>query len=340
MRKILITGGAGFIGSNFVHYWLEKHPSDFIINLDALKYSGNLENLKDIENNPKYKFIQGDISNFETVDGVVKAGVDVIVNFAAQTHVDRSLYSLHEFIESNIIGVKNLLEAAKKYNIKRFHQISTDEVFGDLPLNSKEKFTPDTPLKPRNEYAASKAAAEHFVMAYFHTSNLPVTISNCTNNVGPYQYPEKFLPVAITNLLENKKVPVYGSGKYIRDWMYVLDHCWGIDLVLEKGILGESYLMGSSHGEITNIDLLKMLLKLMGKGEEYIEHVEDRPGHDRKYAVDWSKMKKLGWEPKYSLEESVKLTVNWYKKNQDWWKKIKSGEYRKYYEKNYGSRKK
>ncbi|MBI4099623.1 dTDP-glucose 4,6-dehydratase [Candidatus Microgenomates bacterium] len=336
--KLLVTGGAGFIGSNFVHYWISEHPNDFVVNLDALKYSGNLENLKDIETKPNYQFVKGDISNFGVVDNVVKNGIDVIVNFAAQTHVDRSLNSMYEFIESNVTGVKNLLEAAKKYEIKRFHQISTDEVFGELPLNSPEKFTPDSPLQPRNEYAASKAAAEHFVMAYFHTSKLPVTISNCTNNIGPYQYPEKAVPLAVTNFLEGKKFPLYGSGLYIRDWLYVWDHCHGIDLVLQKGVLGESYLMGSSHKEITNLDLLKMILKLMGKGEEFIEHVADRPGHDTKYAVDWTKMKKLGWAPKYSLEESIKLTIEWYTKNKDWWQKIKSGEYKKYYESNYGHR--
>jgi len=246
---------------------------------------------------------------------------------------------MYEFIESNVTGTKNLLEAAKKYQIKRFHQISTDEVFGELPLNSPEKFTAESPLLPRNEYAASKAAAEHFAMAYFHTSNLPVTISNCTNNIGPNQYPEKFLPVVITNILEGKKVPVYGTGLYIRDWMYVWDHCHGIDIVLQKGISGQNYLMGSSHKEITNIDLLRMILKLMGKGEEFIEYVADRPGHDTRYAVDWSKIKKLGWAPKYSLEESIDLTIKWYTDNQTWWKKIKSGEYKSYYEKNYSQRK-
>lgn len=336
--KLLVTGGAGFIGSNFIHYWLQEHPNDFIVNLDALKYSGNLENLKDIEKNANYQFIKGDISNFTVVENVVKNNIDVIVNFAAQTHVDRSLNSMYEFIESNVTGVKNLLEASKKYQIKRFHQISTDEVFGDLPLNTPEKFTADSPLRPRNEYAASKAAAEHFVMAYFHTSHLPVTISNCTNNIGPYQYPEKALPLAITNFLEDKKFPLYGTGLYVRDWMYVWDHCHGIDIVLQKGIPGESYLMGSSHKEITNLELLKMLLELMGKGEDLIEHVNDRPGHDTRYAVDWSKIKKLGWKPKYTLEESIKLTITWYTENQSWWRKIKSGEYKNYYEKNYSNR--
>lgn len=336
--KLLVTGGAGFIGSNFVHYWLKEHPKDFVVNLDALNYSGNLDNLQDIENSHNYQFVKGDISNWDTVDSVVKEGVDVIVNFAAQTHVDRSLHSMYEFIESNITGVKNLLEAAKKHEIKRYHQISTDEVFGELPLSSKEKFSADTPLKPRNEYAASKAAAEHFVMAYFHTWKLPVTISNCTNNIGPYQYPEKAVPLAITNFLEGKKFPLYGTGLYIRDWMYVWDHCHGIDLILQKGVLGQSYLMGSSHREITNLDLIKMILKLMGKGEEFIEYVADRPGHDTKYAVDWTKMKKLGWAPKYSLEESIKLTIKWYTEHKAWWQKIKSGKYREYYESNYSHR--
>ncbi|OGG07090.1 dTDP-glucose 4,6-dehydratase [Candidatus Gottesmanbacteria bacterium RIFCSPHIGHO2_01_FULL_42_12] len=331
--KLLVTGGAGFIGSNFIHYWLKKYPKDFIINIDALKYSGNLENHTDIEKNPNYKFVKVDIAKANDVETVVKqGGIDVIVNFAAQTHVDRALYYSYEFIESNVIGVKNLLEAAKLHGVKRYHQISTDEVYGDLPLFSKEKFKETTPLLPRNEYAATKAAAEHLVMAYFHTHKLPVTISNCTNNIGPNQYPEKFLPLAITNILEGKKVPLYGSGKYVRDWLYVLDHCRGIDLVIHKGKVGESYIMGSDHTEITNIALLKLLLKQMGRGEDLIEHVTDRPGHDRKYAVDWSKIKKLGWRPIYSLEESLNLTVKWYTENPSWWKKIKSGEFRKHFE--------
>jgi len=333
--KILITGGAGFIGSNFVHYWLEKHPQDEVVNIDGLKYSGNLDNLEDLKNNPRHQFIKADICDYAEIDKIVEDGVDVIVHFAAQSHVDRSIENAYEFINSNIVGTKNLLEAAKKYQIKRFHQISTDEVFGDLELDSKDKFRPDSPLRPRNEYAATKAGAEHLVMAYFHTYGLPVTISNCTNNIGPYQYPEKFLPLAITNILENKKVPLYGTGLYVRDWLYVTDHCTGIDIILEKGKVGESYLIGSDHDEITNLDLLKKLLKNMGKGEELIEHVKDRPGHDRKYAVDSSKIKELGWRPEYDLDRAIDATVKWYVENEEWWKKIKSGKFREDYERLY-----
>ncbi len=334
--KLLVTGGCGFIGSNFIHYWMKKYPKDFIVNLDALKYSGNLDNLKDIQDNPNYKFIKGDICERSVVESVIEDGIEVIVNFAAQTHVDLALHNPRDFIDSNIIGVKNLLEAAKTFGIKRFHQISTDEVFGDLPLDSKDKFTEESQLHARNEYAAAKASAEHFVTAYFHTYGLPATISNCTNNIGPYQYPEKFLPLAITNVLEGKKIPIYGSGKYVRDWLYVDDHCSAVDLILKKGKPGERYLIGSSHREITNIDLMKMMLKIMGKGEEFIEHVTDRPGHDVKYAVDSSKMHRLGWKPKYNLEEALQLTVKWYVGNEQWWRKIKSGEYRKNYELIYG----
>lgn len=330
--KLLVTGGAGFIGSNFVRYWLNNHPKDFIVNLDALKYSGNLENLIGLDKKTNYQFIKCDICDRKAVENVVKEGVEVIVNFAAETHVDLSLYNPYEFIDTNILGTKSLLDAAAKYKIKRFHQISTDEVFGDLPFESYKKFNEETPLNPRNEYAASKAAAEHFVMAYFHTYGLPVTISNCTNNIGPYQYPEKFLPLAITNVLERKKIPLYGSGKNIRDWLYVEDHCQAIEVILKKGQVGESYLIGSDHDEITNLELLKMVLKIIGKTLDYVEKVKDRPGHDRKYAVDWSKIKQLGWKPCHSLDQSVQLTVDWYINNEKWWKKIKSGRYKKNYD--------
>ncbi|HJZ05690.1 dTDP-glucose 4,6-dehydratase [Candidatus Amesbacteria bacterium RIFCSPHIGHO2_01_FULL_48_32] len=334
--KVLITGGAGFIGSNIVHYWLDNYPKDIVINLDALKYSGNLDNLRDIEKSPKYKFYHSDISRYDEIEPIFKQGVDVVVNFAAQTHVDRSLYEPNEFINSNIIGTRNLLEACLKYQVKRFHQISTDEVFGDLAINDKHKFTAETLLNPSNEYAASKASAEMFIMAYLHTHHLPATISNCTNNIGPYQYPEKFVPLAITNILEGKKVPVYGTGKNIRDWIYVIDHCRAIDVILKKGKPGERYLIGSDHREINNIQLLSKIIKVMDIPGDWMEFVTDRPGHDRKYAVDWTKIGKLGWKPKYSLDQSIRLTVEWYMKNTRWWKKIKSGEYRKAYEKIYG----
>lgn len=336
--KILVTGGAGFIGSNFIHYWLKKYPGDQVINVDALKYAGNLENLKDIENNPNYSFVKADISKINELEAAFKNGVDIVVNFAAQTHVDRSLYDPYEFINTNIIGTKNLLELSYKHKVSRFHQISTDEVFGDLALDSKDKFSEKTLLDPSNEYSATKAAAEMLAMSYWHTYGLPMTISNCTNNIGPYQYPEKFMPLAITNVMEGKKIPVYGTGENVRDWLYVEDHCSAIDLILKKGKPGERYMIGSDHREISNIELVKKILKAMGKEGDWMEFVTDRLGHDRKYAVNWAKIEKLGWKPKYKLEDSIRLTVEWYMKSQDWWKKIKSGEFRKHYEKVYGNR--
>lgn len=336
MRKILVTGGAGFIGSNFIHYWLKNHPEDFVINFDALKYSGNLENLLSVQKHPNYNFIKGDICDRDDVEAAIKMEVNWIVNFAAQTHVDLALYTSYEFIKTNVIGTKNLLDAASRHQVERFHQISTDEVFGDLPLNSTEKFTDQSPLRPNNEYAASKAAAEMFVLAYAHTYQLPVTISNATNNLGPYQYPEKLVPLAITNVLEGKKIPVYGQGRHIRDWLYVEDHCRAIDLILEKGKVGERYLIGSNHQGITNLDLIKKILKVLGKDESFIEFVPDRLGHDLKYAVGSTKTQNLGWQPKFDLDQTVELTVNWYRQNEDWWKKIKSGEYRKNYQMIYG----
>lgn len=334
--KILVTGGAGFIGSNFIHYWLKKHPDDKVINLDALKYAGNLENLRDVEDNPNYSFVKADISKIEELEPVFKDGVDTVVNFAAQTHVDRTFYDPYEFINTNVVGTKNLLELSYKYKVPRFHQISTDEVFGDLALNSKDKFTETTLLKPSNEYSATKASAEMLVMAYNFTYKLFTTISNCTNNIGPYQYPEKLVPLAITNVMEDKKIPVYGTGQNIRDWLYVEDHCSAIDLILKKGKSGERYMIGSDHEEITNIQLIKKILKIMKKEGDWMEFVTDRLGHDRKYAVDWTKIKKLGWKPKCKLEDSIRLTVEWYMNNEAWWKKIKSGEFKEHYTKTYG----
>lgn len=334
--KILVTGGAGFIGSNFIHYWLKKYSKDQVINLDALKYAGNLENLKSVEKNSHYSFVKADISKFGELEPVFKKGVDIVVNFAAQTHVDRSLYDPYEFINTNIVGTKNLLELSYKYKIKRFHQVSTDEVFGDLALNSKDKFSEKTLLKPSNEYSATKAAAEMLTMAYNFTYKLPTTISNCTNNIGPYQYPEKLMPLAITNIMEGKKVPIYGTGKNVRDWLFVTDHCSAIDLILKKGKIGERYMIGSDHEEISNIQLIKKIIKVMKKDGEWMEFVTDRLGHDRKYAVDWSKIRKLGWKPKHKLDDSIRLTVEWYMNNEAWWKKIKSGEFRKHYIKIYG----
>ena len=333
--RILVTGGAGFIGSNFILYWFKKYPQDRILNLDKLTYAGNLENLKSIEKNPNYAFVKGDICDLPLVDSIIKKyQIDTIIHFAAESHVDRSIIDPAPFIKTNIEGTYVLLEAALKNKIKRFHHISTDEVFGALPLNSKEKFNEKTPYNPRSPYSASKASSDHLVRAYHITYSLPTTISNCSNNYGPYQFPEKLIPLAITNIIEGKKVPIYGDGLYVRDWLYVEDHCRALDLILHKGKIGETYFIGGLTEDIANIEVIKKILKIMGKDESYIELVKDRPGHDRRYAIDWSKINhELGWRPKVNFDTGLKLTINWYLKNQDWWKKIKSGEYQKYYKK-------
>lgn len=335
MSKLLITGGAGFIGSNFILYWLEKYPQDKIINLDKLTYAGNLENLKSIENNPNYKFIQADINDPKAVDKAM-LGVDIVVHFAAESHVDRSIMDPAPFIKTNVEGTYVLLQAAIKHKIKRFHHISTDEVFGELELNSQQKFTLLSAYNPRSPYSASKAASDHLVRSYYYTYGLPVTISNCSNNFGPYQFPEKLIPLAITNLIEGKKIPVYGDGLHVRDWLYVEDHCRAIDLILNKGKVGQTYLIGGLDKDISNLEVARKILKIMGKSEEYLEFVADRPGHDRRYAIDWSQTKKeLGWQPQYSFDEALIKTVHWYKKHQDWWKRVKTGEYLKYYKQQY-----
>jgi len=321
--KLLVTGGAGFIGSNFILYWLKKYPQDKIINLDKLTYAGNLENLKSIEKNPNYEFVQGDICDPKLVNSLTEK-VDTIVHFAAESHVDRSIFDPAPFIKTNIEGTYVLLESAFKNKVKRFHHISTDEVFGALELNSTTKFNDLSPYNPHSPYSASKASSDHLVRAYFDTYQLPITISNCSNNFGPFQFPEKLIPLAITNLIEGKKVPVYGDGLYVRDWLYVEDHCKAIDLILQKGKVGETYLVGGLTEDIANIEIVKRILKIMGKDEVQIEYVKDRPGHDRRYAVDWSKInKKLGWKPEYGFDEYLEQTVNWYKNNQEWWRRIK-----------------
>jgi len=321
--KLLVTGGAGFIGSYFILYWLKKYPQDKIINLDKLTYAGNLENLKSVEKNPNYEFIQGDICDSKLVNSLTEK-VDTIVHFAAESHVDRSILDPAPFIKTNIEGTYVLLESALKNKVKRFHHISTDEVFGALKLNSAIKFNDLSPYNPHSPYSASKASSDHLVRAYFDTYQLPITISNCSNNFGPFQFPEKLIPLAITNLIEGKKVPVYGDGLYVRDWLYVEDHCKAIDLILQKGKVGETYLVGGLTEDIANIEIVKRILKIMGKDEVQIEYVKDRPGHDRRYAVDWSKInKKLGWKPEYGFDEYLEQTVNWYKNNQEWWRRIK-----------------
>jgi len=333
--KLLITGGAGFIGSNFIHYILKNYPEDEIVNLDSLTYCGNLENLKEIENNPKYKFIKGDICNVELVDGLVKQ-CDAIIHLAAESHVDRSILDPGPFVNTNILGTATLLNAAIKYGNKRFHHVSTDEVFGSLGPTGF--FNEKTPYDPHSPYSASKAASDHLVRAYFHTYQLPITITNCSNNYGPYQFPEKLIPLFVTNLLQGKKVPLYGDGLNIRDWLYVGDHCQAIDVVLRKGKIGETYCVGGNE-EKTNLEITHQVLKILGFNKDKIEQVADRKGHDLRYAIDATKIKKeLGWEPKHEFNQALKETVDWYKDNQDWWKRIKSGEYLKYYKTQYGEK--
>lgn len=336
--KLLVTGGAGFIGSNFILYWLKNYPQDLITNFDKLTYAGNLENLKEVEENPSYKFIQGDVCDINAVEKAMQ-GVNVVVHFAAESHVDRSIDKPSDFIMTNVVGTQVILDAALKNKITKFHHISTDEVYGQLDLKDLGKFNERTLYSPRSPYSASKAGSDHLVRAYHHTYNLPITISNCSNNFGPYQFPEKLIPLAITNLLEGKKVPVYGDGLYVRDWLYVEDHCRAIDLILKKGKAGETYCVGGLTEDINNLEVIKKILKILGKDEDQIEFVKDRLGHDRKYAIDWTKIKsELGWEPMHDFNEWLEKTIEWYKNNQEWWKEVKSGEYQNYYKKHYESR--
>jgi len=332
----LVTGGAGFIGSNFIHYWLKNHPGDFIVNLDKLTYAGNPDNLKDIENNPNYSFIKGDICDPQIVKKAMK-NVDIIVHFAAESHVDRSIIDPSIFVKTNVLGTQVLLNEAIRAKVRRFHHISTDEVFGALDLDDPQRFTENTAYSPRSPYSASKAAADHLVRAYYITYKLPVTITNCADNFGPFQYPEKLISLSITNILEGKKVPIYGDGLYVRDWLYVEDHCRAIDLVIAKGKVGETYLIGADS-DMANIDLVKRLLVIMGKDEKMIEYVKDRPGHDRRYAIDSTKIKnELGWKPVFDLEKALGETVAWYKNNNSWWQKLKNKSYMDYYNKQYKS---
>jgi len=320
MKKILVTGGAGFIGSNFIRYWFKNNPNDFIINLDKLTYAGNLESLKDISNNSNYKFVQGDICDFDLVNKLTKE-IDLIIHFAAESHVDRSIENSSDFIKTNIDGTRVLLESARINGGIRFHHISTDEVFGSLDLNDK-KFNELTPYDPRSPYSASKSASDHLVRAYYHTYNLPITISNCSNNYGPYQFPEKLIPLFITNLLSGKKVPVYGSGENIRDWIHVDDHNRGVEVIVKNGKIGETYCLGGGN-EVKNIKITEMILSKLGFGSEMIEFVGDRLGHDFRYAIDFSKAQKnLAWMPKINFEEGLDETISWYKKNISWWQNI------------------
>ena len=333
--KLLVTGGAGFIGSNFILYWMKKYPKDKVVNLDKLTYAGNLENLREIENLPNYRFVKGDICDPKIVNKVMES-INIVVSFAAESHVDRSILNPAEFVMTNVVGTQVLLDAAIQHKVEHFHHVSTDEVFGALKLDDPNKFSENTPPDPRSPYAASKAASDHLVRAYHITYGLPVTITNCSNNYGPFQFPEKLIPLTITNVLEGKKVPVYGDGFHVRDWLYVLDHCQAIDLIFKKGKVGETYCVGGLTEDINNLTVVKKILKILGKDESFIEFVKDRPGHDRRYALDWSKIRKeLSWQPKHDFDTYLKKTIEWYKKNEGWWKPLKERQ-RKYFKKQYG----
>ena len=333
--KLLVTGGAGFIGSNFIHYALKAHSDWEITNLDKLTYAGNLENLKGVQDRPGYHFVKGDIADRKLVDKLLSEGFDVIVNFAAESHVDRSILDASPFIETNVKGTQVLLEGAKEHQIQRFIQVSTDEVYGSTDSGY---FTEQSPLSPSSPYSASKTAADLLCLAYFKTHGLPVIVTRCTNNFGPYQFPEKLIPLAVTNALEDKPIPIYGDGLNVRDWIFVDDHCRALDAVIQKGQPGQIYNIGGGN-EKTNLELIHRLLELLDKPRSLMQFVTDRPAHDRRYALDCAKItEELGWKPTYSFAKALRATVDWYLKNESWWRSIKSGEYVKYYERMYSHR--
>lgn len=338
--KILVTGGAGFIGGNFVHYMVNKYPEDEIVNLDLLTYAGNLETLKPVEDKPNYKFVHGDIADRDFImDLFAKEKFDTVINFAAESHVDRSITDPGVFVRTNVMGTQVLLDASKEYGVKRYHQVSTDEVYGDLPLDRPDLFfTEETPLHTSSPYSSSKAGADLLVLAYYRTYGLPVTISRCSNNYGPYHFPEKLIPLMISRALADEELPVYGTGDNVRDWLYVEDHCVAIDLIVRKGTVGEVYNIGG-HNERTNLEVVKTILKALDKPETLIQFVTDRPGHDRRYAIDPTKIEtELGWKPKHNFDTGIQETIRWYLENEDWWKNILSGDYQNYFEKMYGKR--
>lgn len=338
--KILVTGGAGFIGGNFVHYMVEKYPQDQIVNLDLLTYAGNLETLKPVENKPNYRFVRGDIADRPFImDLFEKEKFDVVVNFAAESHVDRSIENPEIFVQTNVTGTVVLLDACRTYGVQRFHQVSTDEVYGDLPLDRPDLFfTEETPIHTSSPYSSSKASADLFVMAYHRTFGLPVTISRCSNNYGPYQFPEKLIPLMISRALDDEKLPVYGKGENVRDWLHVYDHCTAIDLIIRKGKVGEVYNIGG-HNERTNIQVVKTILQALKKPQSLIQYVTDRLGHDLRYAIDPTKIEtELGWKPVYTFDTGIPQTIEWYLSNKEWWQNIISGEYQNYFEKMYGER--
>lgn len=336
--KILVTGGAGFIGGNFVHHMVKKYPEHTVINLDLLTYAGNLETLKPVEDKPNYKFVRGDIADRSFImDLFDKERPDIVVNFAAESHVDRSITDPGIFVQTNVMGTQVLLDASKEYGVKRYHQVSTDEVYGDLPLDRPDLFfREDTPLHTSSPYSSSKASADLFVLAYYRTYGLPVTISRCSNNYGPYHFPEKLIPLIISRALADEKLPVYGKGENVRDWLHVSDHCDAIDLIIHNGRVGEVYNVGG-HNEKTNLEVVKTILRALGKPESLIEFVTDRPGHDLRYAIDPTKLEtELGWKPKYTFETGIRQTIQWYLDNREWWENIISGEYAGYFDKMYG----
>ncbi|MEX3620178.1 dTDP-glucose 4,6-dehydratase [Paenibacillus glucanolyticus] len=334
--KLLVTGGAGFIGSNFILYMMQQHPNYQIINMDALTYAGNLENLKSVQHHPNYSFVQADIADKPAVDAIFQQGIDVVVNFAAESHVDRSILEPEIFVNTNVMGTQILLDAAKKYGVTKFVQVSTDEVYGSL--GDTGLFSETTPLAPNSPYSASKAGGDLLVRAYHETFGLPINITRCSNNYGPYQFPEKLIPLIISRALNDESLPVYGDGLNIRDWLYVEDHCSAIDLVIHQGKIGEVYNIGGNN-ERTNLHIVKTILEELGKPESLITYVADRPGHDRRYGIDPTKiMNELGWKPKHNFETGIKETIQWYLNHKDWWTRIQSGAYRDYMTQQYGKR--
>lgn len=335
-KRLLVTGGAGFIGANFILYWLKRHPEDTIVNLDLLTYAGNEKSLASLSDNPQYRFVKGDICDATLVDQLM-ADTDLVVHFAAESHVDRSITNPDVFLTTNVLGTHTLLKSALKHKVERFHHISTDEVFGSLALGSSDKFTMATSYDPHSPYSASKAASDHLVRAYGDTYGLPYSISNCSNNYGELQFPEKMIPLAITNLMDGKTVPVYGQGLNVRDWLYVQDHCSAIELIITQGKLQQTYLIGGLSHDVSNLELAKMIINLMGKDESSIRFVTDRPGHDLRYAVDWSFIQtELGWSPSVTLEQGLERTIAWYQQNEAWWRPLKE-ENKRYFEEKYGN---
>lgn len=338
--KILVTGGAGFIGGNFVHYMVNQYPEDQIVNLDLLTYAGNLETLQPVADKPNYRFVKGDIADRPFIMKLFEEEkFDIVVNFAAETHVDRSITDPGIFVRTNVMGTQVLLDASRAYDVKRYHQVSTDEVYGDLPLDRPDLFfTEETPLHTSSPYSSSKASADLFVLAYHRTFGLPVTISRCSNNYGPYHFPEKLIPLMISRALADEELPVYGKGENVRDWLHVSDHCEAIDLIIRKGRPGEIYNVGG-HNERTNLEVVKTILKALDKPETLIRFVTDRPGHDMRYAIDPTKMEtELGWKPRYTFDTGIRQTIQWYLDHKEWWQNIISGEYQNYFEEMYGER--